>query len=374
MVARHHRRVPQRQGAATHRPVRRAHPPARRHPGRAGRPGHRAGPGGGTAPRHARRAPPGARRRCRGSCRPTSSASPAGRASWPSWTNCSASASKRSAVVIAAIAGTAGVGKTTLAVRWAHRVAGRFPDGQLYVDLRGYDPEQPVGPSAARSRPSCGRWAWPRWTCPPTWPSGPPATAPCWRTAGCWWCWTTHAPPTRCARCCPASRSCMVLVTSRDDLAGLVVRDGARRVDLDILTEGEAVALLRTLVGARIDADPIAAAALAAAVRPAAAGPADRGGDGHRAPGRADRRAGGRPRRRAAPARSARRDRRPAHRGTGGLLLVVPAPVRRRGPRVRACSACTRGVTSTSTRPARARRHRSRSGAATWWTSWPGRT
>ena len=52
-------------------------------------------------------------------------------------------------VVISAVSGTAGAGKTALAVHWAHRVVPHFPDGQLYVNLRGYDPEQPVRPAEA---------------------------------------------------------------------------------------------------------------------------------------------------------------------------------------------------------------------------------
>ncbi|MEV0039175.1 tetratricopeptide repeat protein, partial [Streptomyces sp. NPDC050804] len=50
------------------------------------------------------------------------------------------------------IAGTAGAGKTSLALRWAHQVQGRFPDGQLYVNLRGYDPGEPVTAQEALHR------------------------------------------------------------------------------------------------------------------------------------------------------------------------------------------------------------------------------
>ena len=62
----------------------------------------------------------------------------------------------------------------------------------------------------------------------------------------------------------PAAPGCVTLVTSRDTLAGLVARDGAQRLDLDLLPMPDAVGLLRRLIGSRVDADPEAAAALAA--------------------------------------------------------------------------------------------------------------
>jgi hypothetical protein len=63
----------------------------------------------------------------------------------------------------------------------------------------------------------------------------------------------------------PGTPGCLTLVTSRDALPGLVARDGARRLDLDVFPLADAINLLRALIGARVDAEPEAAAALAAA-------------------------------------------------------------------------------------------------------------
>ncbi len=161
-------------------------------------------------------------------------------------------------VVISAIGGTAGVGKTALAVHWAHQAAGRFPDGQLYVNLRGYDPDQPVSPADALAG-FLRSMGVPSQDIPPE----PGQRAARYRSllagkrmlvvldnAG-------SADQIRALL--PGTPACTVVVTSRDALAGLVARDGAARLDLDVLPLDDAVALLRTLIGERVDAEPGAA-------------------------------------------------------------------------------------------------------------------
>jgi tetratricopeptide (TPR) repeat protein len=159
------------------------------------------------------------------------------------------------AVVLSAVAGMAGVGKTALAIHWGRAVTDAFPDGSLYIDLRGYDPDEPVRPGDALAR--------------------------FLRTLGLNGVDIPYDPAERAARyrtlldgrrmliildnarnteqvrpLLPGTASCFVIVTSRDRLSGLVSRHGAHRIDLDPLPAADATALLRTLVGHRTDVDP----------------------------------------------------------------------------------------------------------------------
>jgi len=163
---------------------------------------------------------------------------------------------------IAVVSGTAGVGKTAVAVHWAHRARDRFPDGQLYLDLRGFGPGRPVEPGDAlsgflRALGVDGKEI----------PAEPDERAAKYRTvleglrmvlildnAGS----VQQIRPLL-----PGSSSCFVVVTSRDSLPGLVARHGARRLPLDLLSPAEAFDLLRTLLGTRVDVEPDAAEALA---------------------------------------------------------------------------------------------------------------
>jgi len=165
-------------------------------------------------------------------------------------------------VAISALSGAGGVGKTALAVHWAHRVRDRFPDGQLYVDLQGYAPAEPARPQdvLARFLRALGVPG-------ERVPADPDEAAGLYRTMLAdkrMLVVLDNAHTADQVRpLLPGSRSCLAVVTSRDRLSGLVAIEGAQRVSLDGLTADEAVALLGRVIGAgRLDAEPDAVAAL----------------------------------------------------------------------------------------------------------------
>jgi DNA-binding SARP family transcriptional activator/tetratricopeptide (TPR) repeat protein len=167
-----------------------------------------------------------------------------------------------SAVLISAIGGTAGVGKSALAIKWAHQVAGEFPDGQLHVNLRGYDPGQPLAPGEALGGLLAALGVPGQQI-----PAEEAGRAAAYRSvlAGrrVLIVLDNARDPEQVRPRLPGTPGCLVLVTSRDTLAGLVARDGARRLLLDVLPLSDAMALLRALIGPRVDAEPEAAARLA---------------------------------------------------------------------------------------------------------------
>ena len=158
---------------------------------------------------------------------------------------------------IAAIAGTAGVGKTALAVHWAHRVRGQFPDGQLYVNLRGFDRRGSAVDPARALRAFLDAFA----VAPERIPTGLDAQVGLYRSlladkrvlvvldnardAG-------QVRPLL-----PGSPGCLALVTSRNHLTGLVAAEGAIPLGLDLLTVPEAQDLLARRLGAdRVASEP----------------------------------------------------------------------------------------------------------------------
>jgi tetratricopeptide (TPR) repeat protein len=164
--------------------------------------------------------------------------------------------------VVAAISGTAGVGKTSLAVRWAHRVADRFPDGQLYLNLRGYDPTAPVSPAAALGI-ALRDLGVPSGAIRPTLGEQVSQYRTLLADRRVLVVLDNANSPEQVRDLLPGSPACFVVVTSRDALTGLVARDGARRIDLGLLPVADALTLLRSLIGERVDDDTVAAHALA---------------------------------------------------------------------------------------------------------------
>jgi DNA-binding SARP family transcriptional activator len=166
-------------------------------------------------------------------------------------------------VPIVLISGTAGVGKTALALRWAHRARSRFPDGQVYVNLRGYDAQQPVSGADALARllSALGLSA-------AEIPLDVADRTARLRTELCGrrvlFVLDNASSVDQVRPLLPGAATCAVVVTSRDAAADLVAWHGARRLHLEPLPLGDAVDLLNRLIGDEADADSGQGMALAA--------------------------------------------------------------------------------------------------------------
>jgi DNA-binding SARP family transcriptional activator len=169
-------------------------------------------------------------------------------------------AEESQATVISVIHGTAGVGKTTLALHFAHQAAGQFPDGQLYVNLRGFDPAgSPVPPEEAL-RLLLDALSVPA----PRVPAGLDAQAGLYRSLLAGRRMLVLLDNARDAEqvrpLLPASPGCLVIVTSRSQLTSLVAVEGAFPLTLDVLGDAEAHELLTRCLGPqRVTGDPAAA-------------------------------------------------------------------------------------------------------------------
>jgi DNA-binding SARP family transcriptional activator/tetratricopeptide (TPR) repeat protein len=168
-------------------------------------------------------------------------------------------------VVITAIGGMAGIGKTSLAVRWAHQIADRFPDGQLYLNLRGFDPAgQVVGPGDALVTLLDGLGVSPARV-----PTGVDARAALYRSRIAGRKMLVLLDNARDAGqvrpLLPGSAGCLVIVTSRNQLTSLVAVEGAHLVTLDLLSAVDAVDFLARRLGVdRVGAEPDAVADIVA--------------------------------------------------------------------------------------------------------------
>jgi tetratricopeptide (TPR) repeat protein len=160
---------------------------------------------------------------------------------------------------IVAISGTAGIGKTVLAVHWAHRVADRFPDGQLYLNLRGFDPtESPVAPATA-IQTLLDAFGVP----PQHIPASLATRVGLYRSilAGRRvLVLLDNAHDAEQVRpLLPGAPGCLTIVTSRDRLSGLVAGEGAHPLVLDLMPVAEARELIAHRIGAaRAAAEPAA--------------------------------------------------------------------------------------------------------------------
>ncbi len=161
------------------------------------------------------------------------------------------------AAVIGVIAGSGGLGKTTLAVHWAHRVRDRFPDGQLYVNLRGFGPTGSAMTVAEAVRGFLDAFQVPAHRIPATVEAQTALYRSLLADRRVLILLDNARDAEQVRPLLPGSPGCLVVLTSRNELTGLVVAEQARPLPLDLLGRAEARELLAGRIGAeRAAAEP----------------------------------------------------------------------------------------------------------------------
>jgi DNA-binding SARP family transcriptional activator len=161
------------------------------------------------------------------------------------------------------VVGAAGTGKTSLAVHWARQAAERFPDGHLFLAMKGFDRGEPM--TTAEALPlllrGLGR---PTEEIPYTFDEQLQLYRSLLAERRVLLLFDDVAAPQQVRPLLPGTQGCFALVTSRDRLRGLVALDDAGRLTLDVLTPRQALDLLRQVVGdSRVGEDPASAVRLA---------------------------------------------------------------------------------------------------------------
>ena len=169
-------------------------------------------------------------------------------------------------VPIVVLSGTAGTGKTALAIRFGHQVAKRFPGGQLYVNLRGLDPATPPMEPAEALRLFLDALGVP----PHRIPADTEGRSALFRSLlddrQMLIVLDNARNVAQVRPLLPGAPGSLVVVTTRNELTGLVAAEGAIPLTLDVLGDVEAHEMLARRLGrARVAAEPGAADEIIAA-------------------------------------------------------------------------------------------------------------